>query len=1696
MKPRCVFLLIAFQLFTLSIWAQTSSPASAAVQVPPLIQFSNVATDEGGNTLSGVVSITFSLYSSQIGGEPLWTETQNNVQLDATGHYSVQLGITKRNGVPTTLFATGEARWLGIQIAEQPPQARVLLLSVPYAMKAGDATTLGGLPPSAFVRAVPGGADVTAVASDAALTTSSSAAPDVTPAATSDVTTSGGTAGTIAAFSAATNIQSSVLSQTSGGAINVGGPLNLPATGTATSSASYNSQPLNLVASAYNSSAGAAANQTFVWQAVPAGNDTSSPSANLNLLFGEGTAAPTGTGLNIASNGIITFATGQTFPGTGSGTITGVTAGSGLTGGGTSGNVTLGLITCLASGQVLQWNGSAWACSSAGSGTITGVTAGTDLTGGGTSGSVTLNLDTTKVPLLSGGNNFFGNQTVNGSIFAAGSGSTVNAQTSFDVYYSGSGTWNPIAFGNYGSGDAFLGFAGNVNTASPGTQNTGTGYQALYANTTGAFNTANGYRALNGVNSASYNTAVGADALQASLTGSDNTAVGGNALENDSSGAENTAVGYNALIENTAGGENTALGMSALSNNSSGNNNTAVGYDSLAGNSQGVDNTAVGAQALYSNNNTTGANTATGFKALTGNSAGEYNTANGYQALDQDSGSYNTGLGANALYLDSGSNNTALGYEAGFLSDVTLTGSSNTFIGSNATFGSSATGITYATAIGADAEVTESNAVVLGCVWGLNNCPVGSSVGIGTTSPGATLDVEAPGTQKTAPTINFGSTANPAIFTLTGNSTITGNLSVSGTVTCGSGCGGSGGGGISTINVDPNTMTANTSGSTVTLSAQPAVNIAEANAALTYLPLTGALPVAGQLNVNSNVNIAAGSSFQIGGQPFAYGSPYNSSTGTGGSTFFGFAGGPANAAVYDTAVGAGALPVDSGIGRNTAVGALALSSDSGGFFNTAVGLAALANNTGSGGTNPTGAENTALGTGALEVNTTGNANTAVGNTAGIALPSGTFITGSNNTFLGAGAVMGSSTGYSPGALNFASAVGAFSEVDKSNALVLGSVLNMNGCTQSLNCGNTQVGIGTTTPGATLDVEAPSGSTPSVNFGSTSVPATFGVNGQTTLTSSTSTALTVTGNTSISGTLTLGGTVLSGTSDTFNGTQTINGNISLPSTNSSGTQGVISIGGAPFIQDYGPSGSYNAFVGFNAGNLTNTGLQLTAVGDFALGIDSTGSGNTAVGTHALNGNTTGSNNTAVGVAAGGTADGSKMTTNDNTFMGYKSVASTGKLTNVTAIGANAVVGSGRGSTATGNNSTAIGANAYVTANNTMVLGSIAGVNGASANTSVVIGNTAPLSPGITFDVEAPSGSTPSVNFGSASNNANFTVNGNTSVSGTLTAGGVNASTSFGLGGYSGFASGSSPLANAFFGWAGNSGMTGKDNTAVGASALSTNSTGTQNTANGSFALFYNTGGSNTAAGYQALFYNTTGSGNTAIGAYAGPDPNSMGLTNSTAIGANAVVSQSNSVVLGCTQALNSNCQGQFVNVGINTATPATTLDVEVPTGSWASLNVGTAAGTGAKVNFGNATTTGQLSLSGDAPMSHNPRLTWSSFLTGNLGGFPSGGFFVPDAGITITRVTASPNTAEAGGGCGTPAYVQVINAATQSWVVQVNLTGITIGQYQNPGSGDTGPISVAVSAGTYLQVIGVPASGCGISGQSPSDVSVTVQYVMQ
>ena len=129
--------------------------------VPPVVKFGGVLSDANGKPTTGTVGLTFSLYTEAQGGAALWVETQN-VTPDRTGHYSVMLGSTTSQGIPANVFASGEARWLGVQAQGQTEQPRTLLMSVPYALKALDAETVGGLPPSAFLKAAaPGGASST-----------------------------------------------------------------------------------------------------------------------------------------------------------------------------------------------------------------------------------------------------------------------------------------------------------------------------------------------------------------------------------------------------------------------------------------------------------------------------------------------------------------------------------------------------------------------------------------------------------------------------------------------------------------------------------------------------------------------------------------------------------------------------------------------------------------------------------------------------------------------------------------------------------------------------------------------------------------------------------------------------------------------------------------------------------------------------------------------------------------------------------------------------------------------------------------------------------------------------------------------------------------------------------------------------------------------------------------------------------------------------------------------------------------------------------------------------------------------------------------------------------------------------------------------------------------------------------------------
>jgi len=377
--------------------AGSSLPAVAGV--PRLIRFTGTLKDHLGQPLSETVGVTFALYKDPEGGSPLWLETQN-LTPDEQGHYSVLLGATREEGLPLELFtaAAPEAgRWLGVQV-ERPgevEQARVLLVSVPYALKAADAETLGGKPASAFLTTEQAGTNLRAGETPALHTsTTTSTTPlvggtgstnllakwldNLGTLGNSSVSDNGTTVTTTAPLGALsfgftgnaalpTDATATILNAAfvgpvfSGLSFKVRTGAPTPADALTVDSSQNVSMTGNASALAFKFSGNATPptdstatilNQAFVGPVfsglsfkvrtgapTPADALSVDSSHNVSILSGN---------LNLsAPGGAIVFSDGSVLSkaatGVGGGTITGVTAGAGLTGGGTAGSVTLSI---------------------------------------------------------------------------------------------------------------------------------------------------------------------------------------------------------------------------------------------------------------------------------------------------------------------------------------------------------------------------------------------------------------------------------------------------------------------------------------------------------------------------------------------------------------------------------------------------------------------------------------------------------------------------------------------------------------------------------------------------------------------------------------------------------------------------------------------------------------------------------------------------------------------------------------------------------------------------------------------------------------------------------------------------------------------------------------------------------------------------------------------------------------------------------------------------------------------------------------------------------------------------------------------------------------------------------------------------------------------------------------------------------
>jgi hypothetical protein len=422
----CAFLMLACCVLPMD--AQQPAAASANVAVPPMMNFSGALTDVNGKPLTGSVGVTFYLYKDSQGGAPLWMETQN-VKADKAGHYTAALGSTSSQGLPASVFASGEARWLGVQAEGQSEQPRILLMSVPYAMKALDAETIGGKPVSSFM-----------------LAPASSGSSGKGPAAAPGTITGTGTADFVPVFTGTTTIGNSKIFQTVGG--NVGIATTTPAA-----------------------------------KLDVKGTGDVRDTLTLFPKLTHPTLTVSGTAFAVSNTGKVTFVAGQNFPGTG--TVTSVGSGAGLTGGpithsGTlsiktggvtnamlanssltvtansplngggavslGGSTSLGLANCAAN-QILQFIGGVWKCANPAIGTVTSVGSGLGLTGGPITGTGTLSIDTTVVPQLGTANLFLKNNAISvnnanpalGVSNPGGDGIDIGVGGSYGIHITGAG---------------------------------------------------------------------------------------------------------------------------------------------------------------------------------------------------------------------------------------------------------------------------------------------------------------------------------------------------------------------------------------------------------------------------------------------------------------------------------------------------------------------------------------------------------------------------------------------------------------------------------------------------------------------------------------------------------------------------------------------------------------------------------------------------------------------------------------------------------------------------------------------------------------------------------------------------------------------------------------------------------------------------------------------------------------------------------------------------------------------------------------------------------------------------------------------------------------------------------------------------------------------------------------------------------
>jgi hypothetical protein len=349
--------------------AVIASTPIARADTPTMVTFTaRLVDDQTEKPITGDHVIVFALFDADVDGHSVWTET-HDVSID-DGLVFLELGDT--TALDKHVF-DGGSRWLQVSVDGNVMDPRIAIDSVPYAVRAAaasDADTIGGVPLADLQQKITGacnqGQYLQGINGDGSVV----CAPDTAGAGDiTDVIAGSGLAGGASTGAATLSLMTCGMNEV------------------------LKSSGAGWACGADNDSG----DITAVTVGSPGGLVGGGTSGAVTLSL-PGTCA---TGQVLKWNGSVWGCANDVDTDTNSGgTITGVGIGSpgGLVGGGTSGNVALSLPGTCATNQVLKWNGTVWGCANDvdtdtnSGGTITGVVAGNGLTGGGSTGNVTVHV--------------------------------------------------------------------------------------------------------------------------------------------------------------------------------------------------------------------------------------------------------------------------------------------------------------------------------------------------------------------------------------------------------------------------------------------------------------------------------------------------------------------------------------------------------------------------------------------------------------------------------------------------------------------------------------------------------------------------------------------------------------------------------------------------------------------------------------------------------------------------------------------------------------------------------------------------------------------------------------------------------------------------------------------------------------------------------------------------------------------------------------------------------------------------------------------------------------------------------------------------------------------------------------------------------------------------------------------------------